>query len=123
MKLKITGLIILVVIIFSLFTNCFNTADVTTEDGAIPDNLTVKDALVLLGENQLETITNLDNPKIEEIIFDKEPSIYLIDESTKLKGKTVVKYTYNTTQDGLLGPITFYVDKKTGIVLGSDYRE
>ena len=74
MKLKITGLIILVVIIFSLFTNCFNTADVTTEDGAIPDNLTVKDALALLGENQLETITNLDNPKIEEIIFDKEPS-------------------------------------------------
>ncbi len=85
--------------------------------------LTVKDFLGLLPEKQLETIINLDNPKIEEIVFDKEPSIYLYDEETEIKGRKVIKYTYNTTQDGLLGPITFYTDKETGIVLGSDFRE
>lgn len=181
MKTKITFLIVLVIIIFSLFANYIDTANVTTgheprmcikfkdenngkvtyiglgykviryvkndvnepysenvgvkkgsyfmkydkpeNDGIDISRLTVKDALSYLPEKQYETIINPDNPKIEEIIFDKEPSVYLFDENTTLKGRKVIKYTYNTTLDGLLGPITFYTDKETGFILGSDYRE
>ncbi len=178
---KITVLIILVIIVFSLFANYIDTANVTTghepelcikfeneRSGKVtyiglgykvvryvkndvrepykenigvkkgswfmkyskPENknidlsrLTVKDCLSLLPEKQFETIINPDNPKTQEIVFETEPSVYLFDENTKLKGRKVIKYTYNTTQDGLLGPITFYADKETGIVLAGDYRE
>ena len=45
------------------------------------------------------------------------------DESIDATGKSLYKITYNTELDGLLGPITFYVDKMSGIVIGADYRE
>lgn len=117
MKIKIASLIAVVVIVFLLFI-FYIEKETETE-------ITVKleDAINLLSEQQKETIVNIDNPKIEELILEKEPSVYLFNENAKLAGKTLIKYTYNTTQDGLLGPITFYVDKKTGYVLASDYRE
>ena len=40
-----------------------------------------------------------------------------------LTGKTVYKITFNTTQDGLLGPIVLYVDKYNAKVIGTDFRE
>ncbi|MBR1969761.1 MAG: hypothetical protein IKA17_05355 [Clostridia bacterium] len=117
MKIKITVSIIAVIIIFLFFAFYINKA---TETGI---TVKIEEAINLLSEQQKETIVDIDNPKIEELILEKEPSVYLFNENTKLAGKTLIKYTYKTTQDGLLGPITFYVDKKTGIVLASDYRE
>ena len=87
------------------------------------NKLTVKDFLELLPQKQFETITNPNNPKTEELVLETEPSVYRFNKNTRLAGRKVIKYTYNTTQDGLLGPITFYVDKETGVVLASDYRE
>ena len=83
----------------------------------------VKNARKMLSDKEIETIINLENPKIEEVILDGDTSIYLFDESFDTTEKSLYKITYNTELDGLLGPITFYVDKMSGIVIGADYRE
>ena len=58
-----------------------------------------------------------------EVILDGDTSIYLFDESFDATKKSLYKITYNTELDGLIGPITFYVDNMSGIVIGADYRE
>ena len=83
----------------------------------------VKNAREMLSDKEIETIINLENPKIEEVILEGDTSIYLFDESFDTTEKSLYKITYNTELDGLLGPITFYVDKMSGIVIGADYRE
>ena len=83
----------------------------------------VKNARKMLSDKEIETIINLENPKIEEVVLNGDTSIYLFDESFDVTGKSLYKITYNTELDGLLGPITFYVDKMSGIVIGADYRE
>ena len=83
----------------------------------------VKNAREKLSDKEIETIINLENPKIEEVVLKGDRSIYLFDESIDATGKSLYKITYNTELDGLLGPITFYVDKMSGIVIGADYRE
>lgn len=83
----------------------------------------VKNAREKLSDKEIETIINLENPKIEEVVLKGDTSIYLFDESIDATGKSLYKITYNTELDGLLGPITFYVDKMSGIVIGADYRE
>lgn len=70
-----------------------------------------------------ETITNFDNPQVEEIIFNKQPSIYRFDAKTNLVGKSAYKITFSTTQDELLGPVVFYVNKYGGALIGMDFRE
>ena len=75
-----------------------------------------------LDKKAVETITNFENPVVEEVIFDTNPSIYLFEENANIIGKPLYKITFNTTQDGLLGPIVFYVDKN-GNLIGADYRE
>ncbi len=90
--------------------------EITTEQA-------VKNAREKLSDKEIETIINLENPKIEEVVLKDGASIYLFDESIDFKGKSFYKITYNTELDGLLGPITFYVDKMSGIVIGADYRE
>ncbi len=76
-----------------------------------------------LDKKSIETITNFDNPKIEEVVFDTQPSIYLFDDKHNIVGKDLYKITFNTIQDGLLGPMVFYVDKVNGEIIGADYRE
>lgn len=76
----------------------------------------------MLDDKSKETIKNLNNPKIEDVVFNKAPSIYLFNEKTKVVGRNLYKITYNTEQDGLLGPIVFYVDKLNGEIVGMDYR-
>ena len=76
-----------------------------------------------LDKKSIETITNFDNPKIEEVVFDTQPSIYLFDDKYDIVGKDLYKITFNTTQDGLLGPMVFYVGKVDGEIIGADYRE
>lgn len=90
--------------------------EITTEQA-------VKNAREKLSDKEIETIINLENPKIEEVVLKGDTSIYLFDESIDATGKSLYKITYNTELDGLLGPITFYVDKMSGIVIGADYRE
>lgn len=91
-------------------------SEITTEQA-------VKKAREKLSDKEMETIINLENPKIEEVVLNGDTSIYLFDESIDATGKSLYKITYNTELDGLLGPITFYVDKMSGIVIGADYRE
>lgn len=71
----------------------------------------------------IKTITNLDNPKIEEVVFEREPSIYRFDKKKPLVGKPLYKITFNTTQDGLLGPMVYFVDRISGEILGAEFRE
>ncbi len=77
----------------------------------------------MLDDKSKETITNFDSPKAEDMVFKTQPSIYLLQKKTNLAGKSVYKITFNTTQDGLLGPMVFYVDKNSGEIIGMDYRE
>jgi len=89
----------------------------------IPPEMAIEIVKKKLDDKSIETIENLDNPKIEEIVFEKTPSIYCFKDKIKLIGKRLYKITFNTTQDGLLGPIVFYVDKHNGELIGVEYRE
>ncbi len=75
-----------------------------------------------LDKKSIETITNFDNPKIEEVVFDTQPSLYYFEDKIDIVGKVLYKITFNTTQDGLLGPMVFYVDKLSGVLIGAEYR-
>ena len=104
----------------------FDSIEETAEMESFPEITTeqaVKNAREKLSDKEIETIINLENPKIEEVVLKGDTSIYLFDESIDATGKSLYKITYNTELDGLLGPITFYVDKMSGIVIGADYRE
>ncbi len=104
----------------------FDSTEETAKTESFPEITTeqaVKKAREKLSDKEMETIINLENPKIEEVVLNGDASIYLFDESFDVSGKRLYKITYNTELDGLLGPITFYVDKMSGIVIGADYRE
>jgi meiotically up-regulated gene 157 (Mug157) protein len=58
----------------------------------------------------IETITNFDNPSIESV------------DEYGSESQEVWKVVFTTTLDGLLGPITIYLDKNTGDLLGSELR-
>lgn len=81
-----------------------------------------------LGEVSKKGITNFDNPKAVGIVFEENMSIAILSESRdKLKtkmliGREIYRITFNTEQDGLLGPIVIYVDKYNGDLLGMDSR-
>ena len=83
----------------------------------------VEAILKKLDDKSKETIINLENPEISEVTFDKQPSIYYYDKKVNLMGKSVFRIKFNTTQDGLLGPLVFYVDKYNGKLIGADFRE
>ena len=83
----------------------------------------VANARAMLGDKEIETITNLDNPKIENVVYEENPPFYLFDKNAYIAGNSLFRITYNTELDGLLGPITFYVDAVSGVVVGADYRE
>lgn len=89
----------------------------------ITEQMAIENVKKTLDERTVATITNFDNPKVEEVIFKTKPSIYLFDENTNVVGKGLYKITFNTEQDGLLGPIVFYVDKLNGDLIGADFRE
>lgn len=92
-----------------------------------PVEITSQEAVGIVKKNMsgraVKTITNYDNPKIEEIVFSKEPIICVFEKKGKVFGRDVYKITFNTFEDGLLGPIVCYVDKLNGKILGADYRE
>lgn len=68
--------------------------------------------LVESGSSQFvkDTIVNFDDPDTERI------------DKYGPDNKKAWKVTFNTTQDGLLGPMTMYFDRHTGEFLGADLR-
>ena len=90
----------------------------------------IKTAQNIFDAKSKETLTNFENPNVEEIVFDSEHQMLYFDENDKptheplykIKGKPLYKITFNTTQDGLLGPVVVYVDKSNGRLVGTDFR-
>lgn len=76
-----------------------------------------------INEIEKTTIINFENPTVEEVVLDEKVSIYLFNADEKIEGKTAYRITFNTEEDGLLGPIVYYIDKDNGKLLGLDYRE
>lgn len=83
----------------------------------------IENAKEKLDPKSIKTITNYDNPKIEEVVFDTPPWMYYFEDKKDIVGKGLYKITFYTTQDGLLGPIVIYVDKLSGELIGIEYRE
>ena len=111
-------LLLLTVLFFLIHsTYSFNPKDDINAETA------VKIAQKALDDKTIKTITNIDNPKIEEVIFNEKPSIYLFNVKTDATGIPLYKITFNTTQDGLLGPVVFYINKSGGEIIGMGYRE
>lgn len=82
----------------------------------------VDKVLEQLAEKTRKTITNIDNPIVEECIFDKQLSMYFFNKEVELIGESVYKITFNTTQNMILGPIVFYVNKENNDVIGIRMR-
>ena len=101
-------------VVFSTWGKDYAPVEITREEAIN----TVKKGL---DPNRL-MITNFDNPKVEEVVFKERPSIYLVNEKINVVGRDLYKITFHTEQDGLLGPITEYVDKLSGEIIGGDYR-
>lgn len=116
-KFVILGIVVLAVLVIlgSLYIHINNPVEITEQTA-------IENVTKMLDEKSIKTIKNLDNPKIEEIVFNTQPFLHYFDEKTDIVGKDLYKITFNTTQDGLLGPIVFYVNKTNGKVIGIDYR-
>ena len=76
-----------------------------------------------LDERSKKNIINLDNPGLEEVFFESDPHIYCFSDRKKVIGKLLYKITFNTEQDGILGPMVFFVDVISGELVGAEYRE
>ena len=94
--------------------------------------ISAKEAIMIaqsdFDETSKKTITNFDNPKIVGIVGDE--NLFMHDprgpkyvSQNKIIGKELYRVTFNTEQDGLLGPFVLYVDKYKGVLLGSGGRE
>jgi len=93
----------------------------------LPVEITKEEA-VKIAQNDIKgieksTIINFENPTVEELVLDEKVSFYLFNADENIKGKNAYRITFNTEQDGLLGPIVYYIDKDNGKLLGLDYRE
>ena len=93
----------------------------------LPVGITKEEA-VKIAQNDMKgieksTIINFENPTVEELVLDEKVSIYLFNADENIEGKKAYRITFNTEQDGLLGPIVYYIDKDNGKLLGLDYRE
>ena len=62
-------------------------------------------------QSMKNTITNFDNPVVGKV------------EGYGLENIKAWKVVFETTLDGLLGPMTLYFDRYTGEFLGADTRE
>lgn len=118
---KILLLLISCAVVFSVM-NLFGLNRADNPEFVTPETA-VENVKEKLDDKSVETITNFDSPKVEEIIFDGSYSMYFFEKKTEVKGKKLYRITFNTTQDGLLGPIVFYVDKISGEVIGAGFRE
>lgn len=113
MKKKVVIVCIALVALFCIFSSLH--VEITPEKA-------VEYTKQMLDERSKANIKNIDNPKIEDVVFNETPSIYLFEEKSEIVGRKLYRIIYNTEQDGLLGPIVFYVDKLNGKIVGMDYR-
>lgn len=114
-SLIIISIALIILLLFSLWGERQGSPEITPQKAV--DTVSER-----LDEKTIETIKNLDSPEVEEIVFNKKPSIYFLEENTHIIGRKLYKITFNTTQDGLLGPIVFYVDKSNGEIIGMGFR-
>lgn len=113
-------LLVLVVVLVSLYVIDHKRMD---NNEPVSPQTAIEIAKSKLDEKSIETITNFDNPKVEEIVADTQLSIYCFEEKADIIGKELYEITFNTIHDGLLGPIVFYVDKMNGTLIGAGFRE
>ncbi len=91
------------------------------EPASITPQKAIENSKNMLDEKIIETITNYDNPKVQEVVANEQLSIFYFDKSVK-DGRLLYRITFNTVHDGLLGPVVFYVDTLSGNVVGAEYR-
>jgi len=113
-------LLVLFVVLVSLYVIDHKRMD---NNESVSPQTAIEIAKSKLDEKSIETITNFDNPKVEEMVADTQLSIYCFEEKADIVGKELYEITFNTIHDGLLGPIVFYVDKMNGTLIGAGFRE
>lgn len=131
---KILITIIVLLILVSVFVICYIRPEINglveyltsnddyTEPASITSQKAIENSKKMLDEKTIKTIINYDNPKVQEVVANKQLSIVYFDKSVK-DGRLLYRITFNTIHDGLLGPVVFYVDKLSGNVVGGEYRE
>ncbi len=117
MKKTVYTISITIVILFIIFCSL----NKMHESKEITQQTAIETVKTKLDKNSKEVITNLDNPKVEEVTFYTPPSIAYFEEKNSIVGKNLYKITFTTT-DNLLGPMVFYVDKSNGKLIGTDFR-
>lgn len=76
-----------------------------------------------LSEVEKKTVTNWETAEVKEYKADEEHYVISDDKvETNLKGKDTYMVTFHISNEGLLGPITIYMDKNSYAILGSDFR-
>jgi hypothetical protein len=99
-----------------------NNEEESTPPAQVTAETAIKNAQNKFDEKSKETITNFDNPKVEEVVFDSPHQMAYFGDMVDVVGKPLYKITFNTTKDALLGPIVIYVDKSDGNPIGMDFR-
>lgn len=98
-------------------------SEVQNQETSLKQEEAINIAKEELTKEEKESITDFENPVVEEMSFTKEPNIYKYDNTGSMIDKQVYKITFHTKQDNLLGPIVFYIDVIDGQIYGMDYRE
>ena len=76
-----------------------------------------------INENDRKTIVDCENAKVEEYNTSTDHSVGSPNGLVNIKDKNTIKVTFRTNNEGLLGPITVYIDKDTYEILGIDLRD
>jgi hypothetical protein len=76
-----------------------------------------------LDQGSKNTILYWKGAKVEEYIDITDHSVAGPNRGVNIKGIDAYKITFSTTNEGILGPLTIYVDKNTFNVIGTDFRE
>lgn len=98
-------------------------SEVQNQETSLKQEEAINIAKEKLTKEEKESITDFENPVVEEMSFSKEPDIYKYDNTGSMIDKQVYKITFHTKQDNLVGPIVFYIDVIDGQIYGMDYRE
>ena len=87
-------------------------------------------ALVL--DPEMLGITNFREPEVEQLTVGEEHTVLSVAENgrdkngdpkpVELRGKTVYRVTFHTENEAAKGPITLYIDARSGQVYGMDAR-
>jgi hypothetical protein len=76
-----------------------------------------------LSDFDKNTVINWKNAMVEGYNATTNHSIGSVNGLINIKDKAVYKVTFRTNNEGLLGPITLYLDKNTYVMVGEDLRD